>query len=285
MSRIARWFGMASWVAVVVIALASPASAQRGHNSSDDAVGARGNPGVLPPGSNPYGKSYGEWGAAWWQWVFSSPWPQNPLNDPTGANAAQGQSGPVWFLAGTVCTGNACNLLTANRTSTVPPGKALFFPILNTECSTYEGNGSTEADLLACATGAIDSGTGLECDVDGTSLVNLGDYRAHSALFTWGPLPADNLFDGLGFPTPAGTTSPAVQDGYYVMLAPLPAGTHTVHFTGAYAGFSTLDIVYHLTVQGNGKSVSTAVPASLTAPATDAEGRHVTWGKLKAAYR
>jgi len=166
----------------------------------------------------------------------------------------------------------------------VPTGKSLFFPILNTECSTYEGNGTTEGELLGCATGAVDAGTGLECDVDGTSLVNLGDYRAHSGLFTWGPLPADNLFDGLGFPTPAGTTSPSVQD-YYIMLAPLPAGTHTVHFTGAYAGFSTLDIVYHLTVQGNSTSVTTADRAVLTGPATDAQGKHVSWGRLKASYR
>ena len=48
----------------------------------------------------------------------------NPLLDQTGQNAALGQSGEVWFLAGT--TGGS-----AERTVTVPPGKALFFPIVN----------------------------------------------------------------------------------------------------------------------------------------------------------
>jgi len=48
----------------------------------------------------------------------------NPLLDQTGANAAIGQSGPVWFLAGT--TGG-----TAERAITVPAGKSLFFPLVN----------------------------------------------------------------------------------------------------------------------------------------------------------
>ena len=83
------------------------------------------NPKVLPPNSAPYGKTYGEWGAAWWQWAVSFPYEVNPVyNDPTGAFAGLGQSGPVWFLAGT-------SDATAVRTCAVPPGKALFFPIIN----------------------------------------------------------------------------------------------------------------------------------------------------------
>ncbi len=27
------------------------------------------NPGVLPPESHPFGKTYGEWSNAWWQWA------------------------------------------------------------------------------------------------------------------------------------------------------------------------------------------------------------------------
>src|SRR5262249_33125691 len=102
MKRTARWFGMV-WVVAVVVAMASPAHAQRGHIAADNGSGARGNPGVLPPSSNPYGRSYGEWGAAWWQWALSLPLSESPLNDPTGAHIAAGQSGPVWFLSGTFC--------------------------------------------------------------------------------------------------------------------------------------------------------------------------------------
>lgn len=44
-------------------------------------------------------------------------------------------------------------------------------------------------------------------------------------------LPSDNLF-GLD----ARTYSPAIDDGFYVMLRPLSVGPHTVRFRGARAG-------------------------------------------------
>src|SRR5262245_11884284 len=48
------------------------------------------NPGVLPPQSNPYGASYGEWSAKWWQWAFSMPHTDHPLFDT--APVSEGQS-------------------------------------------------------------------------------------------------------------------------------------------------------------------------------------------------
>ncbi len=33
------------------------------------------NPGVLPVNSKPYGMTYGEWSAKWWQWAYSIPLP------------------------------------------------------------------------------------------------------------------------------------------------------------------------------------------------------------------
>src|SRR6266545_3392369 len=60
-----------------------------------NAPGVGGNPRVLPPDTNPFGKSYGEWSAEQWKWLLSIPAPINPANDFTGANGAQGQSGPV----------------------------------------------------------------------------------------------------------------------------------------------------------------------------------------------
>ena len=88
------------------------------------AQGGNPNPRVLPVHSSPFGSTYGEWSARWWQWVLSVPAATNPLNDTTGAQCAQGQTGKVWFLAGTFVG-------PVTRTCTVPQGKALFFPILN----------------------------------------------------------------------------------------------------------------------------------------------------------
>src|SRR5262245_54019437 len=60
--------------------------------------GGTGNPWALPPGSSPYGKTYGQWSAGQWKWLLSIPAAVNPANDFTEANGAQGQSGQVWFL-------------------------------------------------------------------------------------------------------------------------------------------------------------------------------------------
>jgi len=58
------------------------------------------NPGVLPPDGTAWGMTYGEWGAAWWNWALSSPFETNPLTDTTGEFCHTNQAGNVFFLAG-----------------------------------------------------------------------------------------------------------------------------------------------------------------------------------------
>src|SRR5262245_59170953 len=57
------------------------------------------NPGVIPPEAAAFGKTYGEWSAAFWQWLYSLPVDQHPLFDT--ADCSAGQSGKVWFIGGT----------------------------------------------------------------------------------------------------------------------------------------------------------------------------------------
>lgn len=209
---------------------------------------------VLPPNSHPFGKTYSEWSAEHWKWTYSLPADAHPLTDT--ADVSAGQSGPVWFLGGTWAAtedlnGNLIGIV--NRTVTIPPGKGLFMPIVDVESSTIEGNGASDAELRASAIYFADHAVGLSFSVDGTPLQNIDQFRVQSPLFTFGPLPENDL---LGLP--AGSTSPAVSDGYFVMLAPLSAGSHTIHFTGAFVftqaadGFDftfTLDVTYHITVK------------------------------------
>src|ERR1043166_2405529 len=191
------------------------------------------NPRIFPLGSSPYGKTYGEWSAEHWKWTFSLPVDHHPLTDT--ADCSAGQSGPVWFLGGTFTTTTEGNvtIATATRDCSVPPGKALFFPIINNECSTLEGNGTTDAELRSCAKFFQDHAHDLTCTIDGVAVQNLDSYRAQSPLFTYGPLPDNNILESFGVNAPAGSTSASVADGVYVMLAPLSAGSHTIHFTGA----------------------------------------------------
>lgn len=210
-------------------------------------VEAGGNPGVIPPNAKPHGLSYGEWSARWWQWAFSLPVPDNPFFDVDGncTNGANGQSGHVWFLTGVINVSG-----TAERNCTVPTGQMLFFPILNIECATLEGNGSTEAELRACTASFMSSVTNVAAELDGRPTQNFERYRAASPLFTYGPLPDDNVLQLFGFDAPEGTTSLAAADGFYLMLAPLSVGQHTLHYTGTFGPPNnfTLDITYNLTV-------------------------------------
>lgn len=100
------------------------------------------NPGVVPPDYHAYGKTLGEWSAAWWQWAAAIPTDVNPLLDETGENCDLDQSGPVWFLAGT--PGGA-----AERECTIPAGKAVLFPILNLLFFNCPDEDVSEAEIRA----------------------------------------------------------------------------------------------------------------------------------------
>ena len=170
---------------------------------------------------------------------------ESPISDTTGANCAVNQSGKVWFLAGTATNTDGGPGIT--RTCTVPSGKAILVPIINAECSTIEGNGTTQAELSACAKGDIDPVTTVTATVDRVALQNLmppnSPYRVQSPLFTFTSVP-DNIFG-----IPAGT-SPSVADGYWILLAPLSTGQHTIHFRGEAPAFSfTTEVTYKLTVR------------------------------------
>jgi hypothetical protein len=147
----------------------------------------------------------------------------------------------VWFLGGSFTSAEAV------RNCTVPAGKAIFFPILNTECSTVEPDpfhGDTERELRECAKGWVDGATGI-CSIDGVPVQNLERYRVQSPLFTFGPLPENNV---LFITVPPGTKGRSVSDGYWLMLAPFSPGEHSIDFVGIFPNLFTFHITYNLTV-------------------------------------
>jgi hypothetical protein len=212
------------------------------------------NPGILPPQANPFGASYSEWSARWWQWAYSLPIDHHPLFDT--APVSTGQSGHVWFLgASFVSTTNSQGQIVSivTRNVTVPTGTAFFVPVANAEASTVEGNGTTDAELRAAAKSFQDDAANMSAQVDGVAVQDLGAYRVQTPLFTFGPLPDNNVLQSFGVTAPAGTTSLSVGDGVYLMVAPLSAGQHTIHFHGEFPAFNfLLDITYNLTVVGGG---------------------------------
>jgi hypothetical protein len=205
-------------------------------------------PVVLPP----VGPSYDALAVGWWQYVLSRPADTNPLSDPTGAQCANGQAGPVFFLAG------GAGSATVTRTECVVRGpKALFFPLLNAFDVHTPGDGLDTPELTYkdFQTFGFRADT-LTASVDGVPIRNLDPattpFRACAApVAGCAPrsfalaLPNANLF-GL----PAGSYKPAVQDGYYLLLAPLSRGEHTITFggTGNFGAPFAQDITYRLRV-------------------------------------
>lgn len=205
------------------------------------------NPDIFPAEENVFGMTYGDWSAAWWQYGLSVPKATNPVLDTTGVNCGAGQSaGPVFFLVGAATTDPV------TRLCTVPTGKALVFPIINIECSTVESppffgnNGQALRTCAAAFADGVDPGT-LNATVDGKKVKNLKDFRVQSPVFDFLPT-ADNYLD-----LPGMTSGLSVSDGYWLIVEPLSAGNHVIHFEGAFAsgpgaGFSQ-DVTYNLTAQ------------------------------------
>ena len=206
------------------------------------------NPGVLPPQSNPHGQSYGDWSAEWWQWAYSIPFATNPVVDETGEHCTEGQSGSVWFLAGTFGGETA-------RTCTIPSGKSLFFPIVNIACWAPEdllawgGNLGMTYDeqtevVRECATYYGDLMDILEVTIDGVPLSNLSAYRAASGTFS---VYLSDVIEDFGYPP--GLRDPMVSDGYWLMLAPLTPGPHVIDFVGGISAYPfETHVNYQLTV-------------------------------------
>jgi hypothetical protein len=144
----------------------------------------------------------------------------------------------------------------------------------------------TEDELRATAAWYMDLVTNMQCELDGRSFNGLESYRVAGEPFGVN-LPSGNLWEFFGCATPAGSYSPLVPDGTYLMLAPLSVGQHTLHFTGtvgAPVNF-TLEITYHLTVAPTGHfEVASRTAQDDEAPAALGVKRS-TWGRVKAIYR
>ncbi len=225
-------------VALVVLALAAPlADAKRK---------------VIPPNSTPHGLTYSEWSAAWWQWALAIPQDQSPFYDQTGADAAVGQSGKVWFLAGTM-EYDWDGVARATRDVTIPRGTMLFLPVINGEMSPPEGPGmgiTTWQGLVDFTRSYIDAVTVRELKLDGRDVrsfrVQTTEAEAGAPMYT---MPEDGVFVQWGVQP---GVYPFFSDGYWVMLAPLSRGEHTLALHGIAEGegwvFET-EVTYNLTVK------------------------------------
>jgi hypothetical protein len=239
-------------VLLIMFTIAAAFSFAAGNDKDNANCNANGNAKVIPPEQNYEGLNYGEWAAKWWQWFFSIPYDggSHPLFDTSGLNADIGQSGNVWFLGGLSWPndGTAPPVGPVTRNITVPAGTALFFPIVNSENNDKEAPGLTLQELWGTQNWLYPlKNNNMYATVDGKKVTNLTDYLTVSPVFGI-TLPDDNVLSAWGIPDClSGYVYPDVAAGYFLMLKPLPIGSHTITFGVKNLDWS-MDIVYNVTV-------------------------------------
>jgi hypothetical protein len=162
------------------------------------------------------GKTQLELSVRWWQWAASFEQNESPVADRTGALCANGQSGDVWFLAGTYGTKRTV------RTCRVPFGKTLFFPLINYVVMPSESGSTNCASVTKDADRITGNPSLLVLDLNGQKFSNLQAHR----------LATRRCFDVGALTKEKQRIFPSAGNGYYAAIRPLPKGTHTLEFGG-----------------------------------------------------
>jgi len=208
---------------------------------------------VVEPTETVAGKSAAQWAPAFWQWAYSLPAKDHPLvYDGTGdfCGTAQPQ-GEVFFLGPTFSE-------KAVRPCTVPANKTLIFPI----AAVVENNFPKDpiqrsaTQLETAARRTIDSAKQLRAEIDGRDLVgdevaDFARFRQKATFSFTVPDGPDNFLRGaLGIDF-AGSIAQAFTDGYWLMVKPLPPGSHTLRLEAelAFPDSFQSSVEYKLEVQ------------------------------------
>ncbi|MEW6249123.1 MAG: hypothetical protein AB1716_00625 [Planctomycetota bacterium] len=208
-------------------------------------------PAIVPRWQTIEGRNYVEWAEAWWQWLVAFPPDENPVLDPTGQYAGQGQSppsyaGPMYFLTGTFGGGPVV------RDITIASDKYILVTPLNCWWDTYPGlwnplnlpDPLSIQDLRAICAWFMDRGS-VSCTIDGREIRGLRYSRLRTSVFSLNFDPEFATF--YGYDTPYLRT--AVGDGWFVILRPLDPGQHVIHFTGEIPDIQfVVDVTYNITV-------------------------------------
>ena len=192
---------------------------------------------LFPRNHKPFGKTWEQWTVEWWRWLFSFPKEINPATSKTDLNFTH-ITNDVVFLAGV-----DSNTGPVERTITIPPQKAILFPIINFITSYLEDPSiRSEKDLISSTKSNIDDIVIKQLVVDETN-INAGyEHRVFSNAFNL-YFPPNNLYDiESGFTT-------ACSDGYWCFLKSLYPGEHKIHIFGScLAGRIKIDLTYYLKV-------------------------------------
>jgi len=197
---------------------------------------------MLPPNSLVADRDLAWYAQDWWQWAFSMPANQSPVRDPDGRLCGVNQDGPVWYLAGGFGTARI------HRSCTVPEGRFLFFPIINTAVTSTPGQTRTCEEVREEAALNNDRYVHLMVEIDGIRIPDLQRTRiAPETCFNLAGRASPDLEPRSFYPT--------ATDGFWVMLSRLPPGDHHLEFRAFYTnpespeGNAVQNISYDLVIE------------------------------------
>jgi hypothetical protein len=219
-------------------------------------------PEVLLPSSLPYGYSYEEWSAKYWQWTLGQS--TNHYAKLGTADICSGPASRVRFPGPSIIGGDAVHVVTNHIT--IAAGTPLFFPVLcfwldNGNCPLSDFGTNTAAQLAALDEAQWSATTETTCTIDGVAVEGMDAptnsvFHVVSTPFSYTTAEKDNVITAaFGATCIPGdfTIYPAVADGVYVMLAPLKPGRHTIHTVGIVGPISSpyadSDITIEVTVE------------------------------------
>jgi len=182
---------------------------------------------LVAPSANAAPTNLGKTLGHLWTTVLETPTPDNPF----------GGGGPQCVVVGGKIVAPFGG---GSFTCTVKAGTRIFIAAWTTECSTFEGNGTTEAELRACAVGA-DAGITATVTINGEpvplSSLETGLLTIH--------LPQDNIFNLKG----ADRNGLSVAHGFVYLTDPLTPGTYIIEGHVVFPDGSTADFMTTIIVQ------------------------------------
>jgi len=181
---------------------------------------------LIAPAKPVAGVSQEEWSKRWWRWALSFEEEDSPIADTDGRHCANGQTGPVWFLAGTYESARTI------RSCRVPAGKTLFFPLINYITLEPEDEDESCTSLKRRAAELTPGNAGLVLEVNGKRFSGLAAHR-QATRRCFHALEDDETL--------------AAANGFYVAIGPLKPGRYTLNFGGILPELSqavtyTLDV-------------------------------------------
>ena len=207
-------------LATILVCLAAPAatSAHGGHRHGS---------GFVSPHARVHGHSQLSLISAWGRWVFGTPFEDNDALN--GRCAPHPRDPKIWFLPVSIAEGD----LTIS--CKVPQGAYLMLSPGGYECSQTEGNGTTKAELRACARAGFEQIVETTVTFRGRTYTDLSRYVKTSRVYQ---LPSPNLYGDEG--------GPSLVKGYFIFIKPMKVGHHTISdtilFSDGFGGELTYDI-------------------------------------------